>query len=133
MLLKKKKLWFLLQMQIMAIMISSILLHNPSNFMVIVLTNLKTSNRIVTLVRFYYFIWTRAYIFCFQSFGLIYDNMFSCSVTNAGKFINNEYCDVYLVTTIDPIPLEAFTLQVWWFMFITEAFILLLLLVKQFL
>lgn len=33
-------------MQIMAIMISSILLHNPSNFMVIVVTNLKTSNRI---------------------------------------------------------------------------------------
>ncbi|KAL1556924.1 Nudix hydrolase 3, variant 3 [Salvia divinorum] len=32
-------------------------------------------------------------------------------VTNEGKFINNEYCDVYLVTTIDPIPLEAFTLQ----------------------
>ncbi|KAG6405942.1 hypothetical protein SASPL_133536 [Salvia splendens] len=32
-------------------------------------------------------------------------------VTNEGKFINNEYCDVYLVTTIDPIPLEAFTLE----------------------
>ncbi|EYU29120.1 hypothetical protein ABFS82_05G118600 [Erythranthe guttata] len=32
-------------------------------------------------------------------------------VTNAGKFINNEFCDVYLVTTKDPIPLEAFTLQ----------------------
>ncbi|GFP79378.1 nudix hydrolase 3 [Phtheirospermum japonicum] len=33
------------------------------------------------------------------------------SVTNGGKFINNEYNDVYLVTTKDPIPLEAFTLQ----------------------
>ncbi|KAL7150567.1 hypothetical protein ABFS83_05G121500 [Erythranthe nasuta] len=32
-------------------------------------------------------------------------------VTNAGKFINNEFCDIYLVTTKDPIPLEAFTLQ----------------------
>eukprot|EP00257_Ricinus_communis_P013454 XP_015570885.1 nudix hydrolase 3 [Ricinus communis] len=32
-------------------------------------------------------------------------------VINDGKFINNEYNDVYLVTTIDPIPLEAFTLQ----------------------
>jgi hypothetical protein len=35
-----------------------------------------------------------------------------CSVTNDGKFINNEYSDVFLVTTIDPIPLEAFKLQV---------------------
>ncbi|KAK1353424.1 putative isopentenyl-diphosphate Delta-isomerase [Heracleum sosnowskyi] len=33
------------------------------------------------------------------------------SVTNGGTFINNEYCDVYLVTTLEPIPLEAFTLQ----------------------
>ncbi|KAL2489821.1 Nudix hydrolase 3 [Forsythia ovata] len=32
-------------------------------------------------------------------------------VINDGKFINNEYNDVYLVTTLDPIPLEAFTLQ----------------------
>ncbi|XP_068336191.1 nudix hydrolase 3-like isoform X2 [Pyrus communis] len=32
-------------------------------------------------------------------------------VTNDGKFINNEFNDVYLVTTVDPIPLEAFTLQ----------------------
>jgi hypothetical protein len=35
-----------------------------------------------------------------------------CSVTNDGKFINNEYNDVFLVTTIDPIPPEAFKLQV---------------------
>lgn len=35
-----------------------------------------------------------------------------CSVINDGKFINNEFNDVYLVTTRDPIPLEAFTLQV---------------------
>ncbi|XP_074332734.1 nudix hydrolase 3-like [Apium graveolens] len=33
------------------------------------------------------------------------------SVTNGGTFINNEYNDVYLVTTLEPIPLEAFTLQ----------------------
>ncbi|XP_019419325.1 PREDICTED: nudix hydrolase 3 [Lupinus angustifolius] len=32
-------------------------------------------------------------------------------VINDGKYINNEYSDVYLVTTVDPIPLEAFTLQ----------------------
>lgn len=37
---------------------------------------------------------------------------FKCSVINDGKFINNEYNDVYLITTLDPIPLEAFTLQV---------------------
>ncbi|CAA7039372.1 unnamed protein product [Microthlaspi erraticum] len=33
-------------------------------------------------------------------------------VTNDGKFINNEFNDVYLVTVLHPIPLEAFTLQV---------------------
>ncbi|KAJ7004880.1 hypothetical protein NC653_009653 [Populus alba x Populus x berolinensis] len=33
------------------------------------------------------------------------------NVINDGKFINNEFNDVYLVTTVDPIPLEAFTLQ----------------------
>ncbi|KAI3707317.1 hypothetical protein L6452_25733 [Arctium lappa] len=33
------------------------------------------------------------------------------SVTNSGNFINNEFDDVYLVTTVAPIPLEAFTLQ----------------------
>ncbi|KAL7607773.1 hypothetical protein Lser_V15G11453 [Lactuca serriola] len=32
------------------------------------------------------------------------------SVTNNGNFINNEFDDVYLVTTVSPIPLEAFTL-----------------------
>ncbi|CAA0343242.1 unnamed protein product [Arabidopsis thaliana] len=32
-------------------------------------------------------------------------------VTNDGKFINNEFNDVYLVTILHPIPLEAFTLQ----------------------
>jgi len=35
-----------------------------------------------------------------------------CSVINDGKYINNEFNDVYLVTTLDPIPLEAFALQV---------------------
>lgn len=38
--------------------------------------------------------------------------IFECSVLNDGKFINNEFEDVYLVTTLAPIPLEAFTLQV---------------------
>ncbi|XP_078443179.1 nudix hydrolase homolog 3 [Wolffia australiana] len=33
------------------------------------------------------------------------------SVLNEGTFINNEFNDVYLVTTLEPIPLEAFTLQ----------------------
>ncbi|QCD79253.1 dipeptidyl-peptidase III [Vigna unguiculata] len=33
------------------------------------------------------------------------------SVINDGKYINNEFNDVYLVTTLDPIPLEAFALQ----------------------
>ncbi|KAJ6944295.1 hypothetical protein NC652_009642 [Populus alba x Populus x berolinensis] len=33
------------------------------------------------------------------------------NVINDGKFINNEFNDVYLVTTVDPIPREAFTLQ----------------------
>ncbi|KAL4592964.1 hypothetical protein LXL04_005973 [Taraxacum kok-saghyz] len=33
------------------------------------------------------------------------------SVTNNGSFINNEFDDVYLVTTVSPIPLEAFVLQ----------------------
>ncbi|KAL0297435.1 UNVERIFIED_CONTAM: Nudix hydrolase 3 [Sesamum radiatum] len=33
------------------------------------------------------------------------------SVTNDGKYVNNEYNDVYLITTLDPIPLDAFTLQ----------------------
>lgn len=35
-----------------------------------------------------------------------------CSAINDGKYINNEYNDVYLVTTLAPIPMEAFTLQV---------------------
>jgi hypothetical protein len=44
-----------------------------------------------------------------------------CSVTNDGKFINNEYSDVFLVTTIDPIPLEAFKLQVIMFMILSNS------------
>ncbi|GAB2219981.1 hypothetical protein Droror1_Dr00007622 [Drosera rotundifolia] len=32
-------------------------------------------------------------------------------VTNDGTFVNNEFNDVYLVTTVDPIPFEAFVLQ----------------------
>ncbi|PWA98930.1 NUDIX hydrolase domain-like protein [Artemisia annua] len=38
-------------------------------------------------------------------------SLITASVTNSGNFINNEFDDVYLVTTVDPIPLEAFTLQ----------------------
>lgn len=45
-----------------------------------------------------------------DAFELIFVFLQEC-VTNNGKFINNEYDDVFLVTTIDPIPLEAFTLQ----------------------
>ncbi|KAL3680481.1 hypothetical protein R1sor_023437 [Riccia sorocarpa] len=32
-------------------------------------------------------------------------------VLNNGTYINNEYNDVYLITTLEPIPLDAFTLQ----------------------
>lgn len=32
-------------------------------------------------------------------------------VINGGKYINNEYNDVYLITLVEPIPLDAFTLQ----------------------
>ncbi|CAJ2639411.1 unnamed protein product [Trifolium pratense] len=45
-----------------------------------------------------------------DAFELIFVFLQEC-VTNDGKFINNEYNDVFLVTTIDPIPLEAFKLQ----------------------
>ncbi|XP_057459504.1 nudix hydrolase 3-like [Actinidia eriantha] len=45
-----------------------------------------------------------------DAFELIFIFLREC-VTNDGKFINNEYDDVYLVTTLAPIPLEAFTLQ----------------------
>ncbi|KAK6129885.1 hypothetical protein DH2020_036356 [Rehmannia glutinosa] len=45
-----------------------------------------------------------------DAFELLFVFLQEC-VINDGRFINNEYNDVYLVTTIDPIPLEAFTLQ----------------------
>lgn len=45
-----------------------------------------------------------------DAFELIFIYLQEC-VINDGKFINNEYNDVYLVTTIEPIPSEAFTLQ----------------------
>ncbi|XP_061344415.1 nudix hydrolase 3 isoform X4 [Gastrolobium bilobum] len=45
-----------------------------------------------------------------DAFELIFIFLQEC-VINDGKYINNEYNDVYLVTTLDPIPLEAFTLQ----------------------
>ncbi|KAJ4959224.1 hypothetical protein NE237_026335 [Protea cynaroides] len=45
-----------------------------------------------------------------DAFELIFVFLQEC-VINDGKFINNEFNDVYLVTTLAPIPLEAFTLQ----------------------
>ncbi|KAK7401025.1 hypothetical protein VNO78_12336 [Psophocarpus tetragonolobus] len=45
-----------------------------------------------------------------DAFELIFVFLQEC-VLNDGKYINNEFNDVYLVTTLDPIPLEAFTLQ----------------------
>ncbi|KAJ9189883.1 hypothetical protein P3X46_001134 [Hevea brasiliensis] len=45
-----------------------------------------------------------------DAFELIFVFLQQC-IINDGKYINNEYSDVYLVTTLDPIPLEAFTLQ----------------------
>ncbi|GKE38297.1 NUDIX hydrolase 3, partial [Tanacetum coccineum] len=45
-----------------------------------------------------------------DAFELLFVFLQEC-VTNGGKFIDNEFDDVYLVTTLDPIPLEAFTLQ----------------------
>ncbi|CAL5373229.1 unnamed protein product [Camellia sinensis] len=46
-----------------------------------------------------------------EAFELIFIFLQEC-VLNDGKFINNEFNDVYLVTTLAPIPMEAFTLQV---------------------
>ncbi|KAL6530831.1 Nudix hydrolase 3 [Orobanche gracilis] len=45
-----------------------------------------------------------------DAFELLFVFLQEC-VINGGNFINNEYNDVYLVTMIDPIPMEAFTLQ----------------------
>ncbi|KAL0922058.1 hypothetical protein M5K25_006019 [Dendrobium thyrsiflorum] len=45
-----------------------------------------------------------------DAFELIFVFLQEC-VINDGKFINNEYNDVYLVTTLSPIPQEAFILQ----------------------
>lgn len=45
-----------------------------------------------------------------DAFEFIFTFLQEC-VINGGKFINNEFNDVYLVTTLDPVPLEAFTLQ----------------------
>ncbi|XP_050286851.1 nudix hydrolase 3 isoform X2 [Quercus robur] len=45
-----------------------------------------------------------------DAFEMIFIFLQEC-VINDGKYINNEFNDVYLVTTLDPIPLEAFTLQ----------------------
>ncbi|GLJ28948.1 hypothetical protein SUGI_0571120 [Cryptomeria japonica] len=45
-----------------------------------------------------------------EAFELLFEYL-EQSVINNGTFINNEFNDVYLVTTLDPIPLEAFTLQ----------------------
>ncbi|GFZ17269.1 nudix hydrolase homolog 3 [Actinidia rufa] len=45
-----------------------------------------------------------------DAFELIFIFLQECAI-NDGKFIENEFEDVYLVTTLAPIPLEAFTLQ----------------------
>ncbi|KAJ4792657.1 Nudix hydrolase 3 [Rhynchospora pubera] len=45
-----------------------------------------------------------------DAFELLFVYLQECVINN-GAFINNEYNDVYLVTTLAPIPLEAFTLQ----------------------
>lgn len=45
-----------------------------------------------------------------DAFELIFVFLQEC-VINDGTYVNNEYNDVYLVTLLDPIPLEAFTLQ----------------------
>ncbi|KAA8540570.1 hypothetical protein F0562_024511 [Nyssa sinensis] len=45
-----------------------------------------------------------------DAFELLFVFLQEC-VINDGKYINNEFNDVYLVTTLAPIPLDAFTLQ----------------------
>ncbi|KAK4745990.1 hypothetical protein SAY87_012302 [Trapa incisa] len=45
-----------------------------------------------------------------DAFEIIFIFLQECTINN-GTYINNEYNDVYLVTILDPIPLEAFTLQ----------------------
>ncbi|XP_072952824.1 nudix hydrolase 3 isoform X1 [Typha angustifolia] len=45
-----------------------------------------------------------------DAFELIFVFLQEC-IINDGRYINNEFNDVYLVTTLAPIPLEAFTLQ----------------------
>ncbi|CAN6450792.1 unnamed protein product [Victoria cruziana] len=45
-----------------------------------------------------------------DAFELIFEFLQEC-VINDGTYINNEFNDVYLVTTLEPIPLSAFTLQ----------------------
>ncbi|KAL6911619.1 hypothetical protein ACP4OV_000424 [Aristida adscensionis] len=45
-----------------------------------------------------------------DAFELMFVFLQECVINN-GTYTNNEYNDVYLVTTLTPIPLEAFTLQ----------------------
>lgn len=45
-----------------------------------------------------------------DAFELLFVFLQEC-VINDGKYINNEFNDVYVVTTLAPIPLEAFSLQ----------------------
>jgi hypothetical protein len=45
-----------------------------------------------------------------DAFELIFVFLQECVINN-GTYTNNEYNDVYLVTTLNPIPFEAFTLQ----------------------
>ncbi|CAL9771416.1 unnamed protein product [Musa acuminata subsp. burmannicoides] len=45
-----------------------------------------------------------------DAFELLFVFLQECVINN-GNYINNEFNDVYLVTTLSPIPMEAFTLQ----------------------
>ncbi|CAL9122757.1 unnamed protein product [Musa acuminata var. zebrina] len=45
-----------------------------------------------------------------DAFELLFVLLQECVINN-GNYINNEFNDVYLVTTLSPIPMEAFTLQ----------------------
>ncbi|KAJ8479905.1 hypothetical protein OPV22_023632 [Ensete ventricosum] len=45
-----------------------------------------------------------------DAFELLFVFLQECVINN-GNYINNEFSDVYLVTTLSPIPMEAFTLQ----------------------
>ncbi|KAI7732444.1 hypothetical protein M8C21_010792 [Ambrosia artemisiifolia] len=75
-----------------------------------------SSECVMILARRWFLIQTMS-SWCVQFLGIVLIDCFphlkseETCVTNNGTFINNEFDDVYLVTTVAPIPLEAFTLQ----------------------